>query len=279
MGANLVPIVRNFRVTTEDADQHSIDDGCLTPGSHRLLRFDFLTHNIGEADLVVGNPGDHPEWFVESHSHGHFHLKDFNKFTLRDGHGVEVAGAKQAFCLMDSEHPSPWGPKTPKYTCAFQGVQAGWADLYYSGLPCQFVVIDGLSDGDYVLTSTTNALQLLPEDTFGDNTIHTRLRIIGGTVVELAPVPRLHDFAEVVRIIFGVANDGGGIVIGPNGVPIPIDPWGPLFEGKAVPTRDLVAGLAIEQLASLVSDPTVGDSLRRISHRLASHGAEMLARR
>ncbi len=45
MGANLVPIVRNFFITTETfaADDHSVQDGCVTPGTHRLMRFDFLS--------------------------------------------------------------------------------------------------------------------------------------------------------------------------------------------------------------------------------------------
>jgi hypothetical protein len=188
MGANLTPIVRNFSISHETADPHSIADGCISEGVHRLLRFDFLSHNIGNADLIVGAPSAHPDWFVESASHGHFHLKDFNEFVLLDQAGREVIrGYKQAFCLIDVEHLSPWGPRQAQFTdCnANQGISAGWADLYQKTLPCQFIVIDGITDGEYVLRSTTNAQRLIPEDNYADNTIYTRLRITGDTVAVL----------------------------------------------------------------------------------------------
>lgn len=59
-------------------------------------------------------------------------------------------------------------------------------------------------------------------------------------------------WAAVVRILFGVVNDGGGIVIGPGGIPIPVDPWGPwrLSEEK----RDVLAALAASEIASLISN-------------------------
>ena len=279
MGANLIPIVRNFRIAREVADQHSIDDGCLTPGAHRLLRFDFLTHNVGDADLVVGDPADHPEWFMLSESHGHYHLVDFNEFLLSDTTGTAISGAKQAFCLMDIEHPSPWGPLNPQYHCGYQGVSAGWADVYHSGLACQFVVIDGVPDGLYVLKSTTNAQQLLPEDTHADNSVWTYLRIIGDTVIEINPRARMTDFAKMVDILFGVSTDGGGVVIGPDGIPIPIDPWGANYGREVLATRNLVAGLLIAELASIVTEIEAADELRAMGMRLAESGTGALRTR
>ena len=185
MGVDLVPVVRNFSITHEEADAHSIQDGCIEPGNHRLMRFDFLSHNIGDTDLRVGNPQDHPEWFTASASHGHYHLIDFNEFILLDPAGNEVTrGYKQAFCLEDSLRLSPWARNDPQFTnCNVdQGVSAGWADLYYSGLACQFIVIDDVPDGNYVLRSTTNLRRLFPEDTYDNNTIYTALRITGDTV-------------------------------------------------------------------------------------------------
>ncbi len=189
MGANLVPIVRNFSIHTETfaAADHDVQDGCVTPGTHKLMRFDFLSHNIGDADLVVGAPADHPEWFVHSASHGHFHLKHFNEFLLLDCCGNQVTkGYKQAFCLIDIEHRSAWGSAEPRFTdCdTNQGISAGWADLYNKSLPCQFIVLDGVLDGDYILVSTTNAQRIIPEDNFADNTIYTGLRIAGDSVTE-----------------------------------------------------------------------------------------------
>ncbi|WP_052409931.1 lysyl oxidase family protein [Paenibacillus durus] len=191
MGANLVPIVRNFSIHTETfaVNDHSIQDGCVTPGTHRVMRFDFLSHNIGDADLVVGAPADHPEWFVYSGAHGHYHLKDFNEFILLDRWGNQVtSGYKQAFCLIDVEHRSAWGPAQARFRdCnTNQGISAGWADLYNKSLACQFIVLDGVPDGDYTLVSTTNARRIIPEDTYADNTIYTGLRISGNSVTEIS---------------------------------------------------------------------------------------------
>jgi hypothetical protein len=188
MGVDLVPIVRNFYIRHEDADQHSIQDGCIEPGNHRLLRFDFLSHNVGTHDLYVGDPRAHPEWFVLSAAHGHYHLKDFNEFILLDPAGAEVTrGYKQAFCLEDSEHISAWGPAEAQFgNCnTNQGVSAGWADLYYSSLACQFIVIDDVPDGNYVLRSTTNLRRQFGEDNYENNTIYTGLRIAGDSVTVL----------------------------------------------------------------------------------------------
>ena len=192
MGVNLIPIVRDFSIHTEtfDPSSHDIADGCITAGTHRVMRFDFLTWNKGDTDLDVGNPADHPDWFVLSQSHGHYHLIDFNQFRLFDAAGNPTAvGAKQAFCLEDSERRESSASTTARFNdCnTNQGVSAGWADLYYKTLPCQYVVIDGLPDGDYTLLSTTNAKKLFPEDTYDDNTICTGLHIAGNTVSEIDP--------------------------------------------------------------------------------------------
>ena len=220
MGANLVPIVRNFSIHNEvfPPNDHSVLDGCVMPGPHRVMRFDFLSHNIGNEDLVVGAPADHPEWFVFSGAHGHFHLKDFNEFVLLDASGNQVTRSyKQAFCLIDVEHRSTWGSALPKFTdCnSNQGVSAGWADLYHKTLACQFIVIDGVPDGDYILVSTTNTRQILPEETFADNTIHTTLRISGNSVTVLNPIYTMMSVVNglVADIKGGSMSDGAQLIL------------------------------------------------------------------
>ena len=68
-----------------------------------------------------------------------------------------------------------------------QGISAGWADLYNAGLPCQYIVIDELPDGDYTLQSTTNAMSVVDEDSYSDNTIWSGLRIEENNVTEIPP--------------------------------------------------------------------------------------------
>ena len=90
MGVNLVTRVRGFSIQNKVfiASDHDVQDGCVTPGNHRLLRFDFLSYNAGSADLVVGSPAARPDLFVWSAGHGHYHLKDFNEFQLFTSTGV-----------------------------------------------------------------------------------------------------------------------------------------------------------------------------------------------
>ena len=206
MGVNLVTITRNFAIHTETfaADSHDVQDGCVTPGTHRVMRFDFLSHNVGDADLVVGSPAARPDLFVWSSAHGHYHLKDFNEFKLFNKAGVEVEiGHKQAFCLIDIERKHPLARADAQFTnCnTNQGISSGWADLYDSSLPCQYIVIDGLADGDYTLQSTTNSKHIVTEDCFGDNTMWTGLRIHGNSVTEI-PLP----FVPEDRISLNPAN-------------------------------------------------------------------------
>src|SRR5215218_2423597 len=90
MGVNLVTRVRNFSIQNKSfaASDHDVQDGCVTPGSHKLLRFDFLSYNAGNADLVIGSPAARPDLFVWSAGHGHYHLKDFNEFLLFNSSGA-----------------------------------------------------------------------------------------------------------------------------------------------------------------------------------------------
>ncbi len=206
MGVNLVTRVRNFSIQNQtfSASDHDVQDGCVTPGSHKLLRFDFLSHNAGDADLVIGSPAARPDLFVWSAAHGHYHLKDFNQFLLFDAAGnLATVGYKQAFCAIDIERISSTASASGRFhDCnSNQGISAGWADVYSAFLACQFIVLDGVPDGDYTLQSTTNTQHKVGEDCYGDNTIWTGLRITGNTVQEIDP-----PFVPEDRIPFNRAN-------------------------------------------------------------------------
>ena len=192
MGVNLVTRVRNFYIQQRSfsSSDHDVQDGCVTPGNHRLLRFDFLSYNAGTSDMVIGSPASRPDLFVWSSGHGHYHLKDFNEFLLFNANGaLATIGYKQAFCAIDIERISPTASISAQFSdCnSDQGISAGWADVYSSGLACQFIVIDGVPDGDYTLQSTTNAQHVAQEECFADNTIWTGIRIAGNAVTVIDP--------------------------------------------------------------------------------------------
>lgn len=148
------------------------DEACVGgPGIRKLLRFDVLVHNRGDEDLVVGNPRIHPELFVYSACHRHYHFRAAARYELLAPSGTLVTtGRKQGFCLEDTL-PSDLGADTPpkRYNCNNQGVQVGWADWYPAVLDCQWIDVTDLPAGEYRLHVFWNPEGLLNETTLADN--------------------------------------------------------------------------------------------------------------
>ena len=189
-GPNLVPKVRDFSIDLSyTPTQHEIDDGCIPSGSHKVLRFDFVSQNLGDADFDVGSPVSRPDLFYFDTAHQHYHMRQFNQYKLYDSTGnLVVPSTKPGFCLRDSVKIRTSAGSAKFTGCGAndgEGISAGWADLYSTSTLCQFLVIDHVSNGDYTLVVTTNAAQAVPEDTFADNTISRGLHIQRNTVQQL----------------------------------------------------------------------------------------------
>jgi hypothetical protein len=204
MGANLVPAVRNFYITHEsfDAQHGDVLDGCVQPNQqYKLLRFDFLSKNIGDHEFNLGRPVDRPDLFEYSKSHGHYHMKQFNQYILIDSTGtIVVPSKKPGFCTIDVKQIRPNAAPRKFVSCAStseMGISAGWADVYGAFLGCQYIIIDGVPDGLYTLVCTTNSAHAadkdgVPEDSYCDNTISVNLEIVGDTVFEVPWWSRIH---------------------------------------------------------------------------------------
>jgi hypothetical protein len=64
----------------------TVVEGCVRGlGARRTLVFDTEIINQGDADVVLGDPHDHPELFEFSPCHGHYHLKDSIHYALSHG--------------------------------------------------------------------------------------------------------------------------------------------------------------------------------------------------
>ena len=142
------------------ADQCVHQEGAIGGfGWRRLMVFDVVIVNAGDADLVIGDRSDpnnpYAGAFYLDPCHGHFHMKDFSEYRLRyqDGN-LAGTGRKQGFCFEDSfkftDHPSNG------YHCGNQGITSGWGDWYYKQLPGQWIDVTGLAEGDYVLEVEIN---------------------------------------------------------------------------------------------------------------------------
>jgi hypothetical protein len=180
-GADLkvfLPGLRNHRVTYRyfPPESCAIAEGCIgAPGWRRLLQFDAISHNVGNGPLHVGDvdyylEGDGGE--VNSHHlyeysecHGHYHFSHYGSFFY--GEDDEAVGGKRAFCLESTNRLSN-NETTPLWSpygfCDYQGIAAGWGDMYQAGLDCQWVdVTDVVSPVTAPLSSHVNPSDLLCE--------------------------------------------------------------------------------------------------------------------
>ena len=185
----------------------AVVEGCVSSrGTHLVLRFSSSTPNVGLGDLVIGDPKLCLNLFKLSECHNHLHFKEysdyrlwtqvgFNNWTINRNlnqptntgtnatllaaavqNGDLILGRKQGFCIIDVERYSLGAPATKKYmTCGApgvpgtQGLQVGWTDVYGQSLDCQYIQIDNLREGTYVLEDHVNPEQLLPESDYTNN--------------------------------------------------------------------------------------------------------------
>ena len=149
-----------------------VAEGCAAATSGvDLLRFATTTENVGTADVILGDPlcpdcathplevcGNPQITCAPAGGHGHGHYANYARYELLDATGrVAVVGRKQGFCLRDNACPAP------VYTCAFQGISAGCADVYGVDLGCQYLDVTGVPDGNYTLRVTVDPFARIAE--------------------------------------------------------------------------------------------------------------------
>jgi hypothetical protein len=183
-GANLIvrsDVLRDhWVVRTEDlpASFCSVEEGGITPGTRRLVRFTVTTPNIGTEDIFVGDPRAHVAaddgLFEFATCHAHYHFRHYALYELVDANsGYVWKAAKRGFCMLDTDPNPQWlGGPTPgpgEYkNCGStdfagnQGISAGWSDTYNLHLGGQYFVLDGgdgqppVPAGAYILRITVN---------------------------------------------------------------------------------------------------------------------------
>lgn len=155
----------------------SVQEGGITPGEHQLVRFTVSTPNIGEADLVVGDPNAHVAandgLFEFARCHNHFHFLHYALYELIDpATGYVWRAAKRGFCMIDIEKYQGYtgdADNKPHFvSCGRvgipgnQGISKGWADVYIWKLGGQYFVLDGgdgqpqVPPGEYLIRVTVN---------------------------------------------------------------------------------------------------------------------------
>src|SRR5262249_31117241 len=100
-------LLQNWVVRDEklSAGACSVEEGGITPGERKLIRFTVSTPNIGTADLAVGDPNVHfangDGLFEFATCHRHFHFRHYSLYELIDpATGHTWRAAKRGFCMI-----------------------------------------------------------------------------------------------------------------------------------------------------------------------------------
>jgi hypothetical protein len=126
--------------------------------------------NIGKGDLVIGSPQDNPDAFELSTCHGHPHLIGLAVYELIAADGSTVARfRKQGFCLRDSGPYKDSAGESHGYNCDYQGITAGWEDIYDRSLDCQWLDVTAIPAGTYTLRVIVNPEQVFAESNYENN--------------------------------------------------------------------------------------------------------------
>jgi hypothetical protein len=137
------------------AERCSAIEGNITPGERKVVRFTVSTPNVGDADMVVGDPNEHVAdgLFEFATCHNHHHFRNYATYELLDASGRVWKAAKRGFCMIDIAKYKGYAGVAPNQrqfvSCGLigvpgnQGVSRGWADIYEWKLAGQFFVLDG----------------------------------------------------------------------------------------------------------------------------------------
>lgn len=193
------------------------------PRGGRLLRFDTIVVNVGQADFRVfghddpsdatnkyavvqqiwnGNAWvDHATPAVMSFAgdgHDHWHVEELQEWTLQN-HNASVlrSGAKTGFCFWDNFRYGSTATAyyLPSTTSACEdagdgtvpmGLSVGWGDQYPSSIAFQYVDITGLPNGDYTLTLEADPHRQFVEANEENNTSWATIRITRKSVTILS---------------------------------------------------------------------------------------------
>ena len=178
---DLVPVTSslNAYTKTETFTAGACDalEGLVATGTRRLLRFTTETRNIGTTDLVLRSPVNNP-LFTYAPCHGHYHFNNFAAYRLLNAAGQQVAvGQKVGFCLEDVSRWNSAANSQPQYNCDYQGIQAGWSDIYGGNLPGQWVDITGLAAGTYILEIQLDTANQIAEANEANNVARVKVAI------------------------------------------------------------------------------------------------------
>jgi hypothetical protein len=167
-----------------------IDGRRLGPAQPTMDADQMIMRSDGSRSVVrrVGNLR-----YVRSPDHRHWHLLRFDRYELRRPRGAKVVvrDRKSGFCLGDrydldpvpaakapaKVYTSRCGLERPGLTAVREGISVGYGDNYVANLEGQYLPLDGLRPGRYVLVHEVNADHRLAETSYANNASSALLRL------------------------------------------------------------------------------------------------------
>lgn len=136
-------------------DECLINEGCMRGyGVRDIINFRTVIANVGNADYFIGEPIENPDQFDYDNCHNHYHYGGYAEYVLYDEYGQYIPiGFKNGFCVIDLTCPTQ---DMYKYSCNYMGLTAGCIDIYAENLPCQWVDITDVPDGNYTFVTRVN---------------------------------------------------------------------------------------------------------------------------
>lgn len=166
-------------------DSCELEEACVGgPGTRRLLLFEGRLENYGPGNLDLGPQEGNP-LFTYSECHGHYHTDNFASYALLNTDGSTAAeGHKQGYCLSDmtrvDDPDAPRGERPPPGRgTPCNRLTAGYADIYDTDTPCQWIDVTDVAPGDYILEAVINPDGHVAEVTTSNNTIRVPVRVPG----------------------------------------------------------------------------------------------------
>src|SRR5262249_31641191 len=121
---------------------------------------------------------------------------------------------------------------TPFYTCDFQGITAGCADVYSFDLGCQYLDVTGVPDGNYTLRVTVDPFGRIPELDETNNVATLAVTLgSGDTCAGVTDVPA--EGGIVNGTTSGTSAQAGTCAAQSGAAPDQMFRWTPLTSGTA----------------------------------------------
>jgi hypothetical protein len=162
---SITPLITLESISGTNCD---VVEGLVRAGCRRLLRFATEVRNIGESDLNLGSPVNNPN-FTFAPCHMHYHFADYAEYRLLQFGLPLISGRKTGFCVEDVSRFDATANPTTRFTCAFQGAQRGWVDLYTGAVSGQWLDITELAPGVYTLELEVNPGRVIAESDYSNN--------------------------------------------------------------------------------------------------------------